>query len=90
MEKETKHYTLASFLKATKPLVRKEILEKYPNLDMELYDYVADMYFHLLQLMAVQEIKAFDNKEYPILQLINRQLRKHGMSITKWGIMLNF
>ena len=90
MEKETKHYTLASFLKATKPLVRAEIVEKYPNINMEYYDYVADMYFCVLELMVVQEIKCMDKKEYPTVQLINRQLRKHGMSITKWGIMLNF
>lgn len=90
MEKKTKHYTLTSFLKATKPLVRAEIVEIYPHLNMELYDYVADMYFYLLRLMVVQEIKAFNKEEYPIVQLINHQLRKHGMSITKWGIMLNF
>lgn len=90
MKKETKHYTLASFLKATKPLVRAEIVEIYPHLNMEYYDLVADMYFYVLELMVVQEIKAMDKKEYPIVQLINHQLRKHGMSITKWGIMLNF
>lgn len=90
MKKETKHYTLASFLETTKPLVREEIVEEYPNLNMEYYDLVADMYFNVLGLMVVQEIKAMHKKEYPIVQLINRQLRKHGMSITKWGIMLNF
>ena len=90
MEKETKHYTLASFLKATKPLVRAEIVEIYPHLNMEYYDYVADMYFYVLELMVVQEIKDMDKKEFPIVQLINHQLRKHGLSITKWGIMLNF
>lgn len=90
MKKETKHYTLASFLERAKPLVRKEILEIYPHLNMEYYDYVADMYFYVLGLMVVQEIKAMDKEEYPIVQLINHQLRKHGMSITKWGIMLNF
>ena len=90
MKKEAKHYTLASFLKATKPLVRAEIVEIYPHLDMELYDYVADMYFYMLRLMVVQEIKAWNKEEYPIVQLINHQLRKHGMSITKRGIMLNF
>lgn len=90
MKKETKHYTLASFLKATKPLVRAEIVEIYPHLNMEYYDLVADMYFYVLELMVVQEIKAMDKGEYPIVQLINHQLRKHGMSITKWGIMLNF
>lgn len=90
MEKETKHYTLASFLGAAKPLVREEIVEKYPNLNMEYYDAIADVYFNVLGLMAVQEIKAMNNKEYPIVLLINQQLRKHGMSITKWGIMLNF
>ena len=73
MKKETKHYTLASFLKATKPLVRAEIVEMYPHLNMEHYDYVADMYFSVLGLMVVQEIKAMDKKEYPILQLINHQ-----------------
>ena len=90
MKKETKHYTLASFLKATKPLVRAEIVEIYPHLNMEYYDLVADMYFYVLELMVVQEIKAMDKGEYPIVQLINHQLRKHGMSVTKWGIMLNF
>ena len=90
MKKETKHYTLASFLKATKPLVRAEIVEIYPHLNMEYYDCVADMYFYVLGLMVVQEIKAMNNEKFPIVQLINHQLRKHGMSITKWGIMLNF
>lgn len=90
MEKEEKHYTLDSFLETTKPLVRAEIVEKYPNLNMEYYDYVADMYFNVLGLMVVQEIKAMDDKKYPTVQLINQQLRKHGISITKWGIMLNF
>ena len=90
MEKETKHYTLASFLKATKPLVRAEIVEIYPHLNMEYYDLVADMYFYVLELMVVQEIKAMDEGEYPIVQLINHQLKKHGMSVTKRGIMLNF
>ena len=90
MKKETKHYTLASFLKATKPLVRAEIVEIYPHLNMEYYDLVADMYFYVLGLMVVQEIKAMNKVAYPIVQLINHQLRKHGLSITKWGIMLNF
>ena len=90
MKKETKHYTLASFLEKTKPLVRAEILEIYPHLNMEYYDLVADMYFYVLGLMVVQEIKAMVEGEYPIVQLINHQLRKHGMSITKEGIMLNF
>ena len=90
MKKETKHYTLASFIKATKPLVRAEIVEIYPHLNMEYYDLVADMYFYVLELMVVQEIKAMDKGEYPIVQLINHQLRKHGMSITKEGIILNF
>lgn len=90
MKKKTKHYTLTSFLKATKPLVRSEIVEIYPHLNMEYYDYVADMYFYVLELMVVQEIKAMNNEKFPIVQLINQQLRKHGMSITKWGIMLNF
>ena len=90
MKKETKHYTLTSFLETTKPLVRAEIVEIYPHLNMEYYDLVADMYFYMLGLMVVQEIKAMNKKEYPIVQLINHQLRKHGMSITKSGIMLNF
>lgn len=90
MKKETKHYTLASFLQAAKPLVRAEIVEIYPHLNMEYYDYVADIYFYVLRLMVVQEIKAMNKEEFPIVQLINHQLRKHGMSITKWGIMLNF
>lgn len=90
MKKETKHYTLVSFLETTKPLVRAEIVEIYPHLNMEYYDLVADMYFYVLGLMVVQEIKAMDKGEYPIVQLINHQLRKHGMSITKEGIMLNF
>ena len=90
MKKETKHYTLVSFLGTTKPLVRAEIVKIYPHLNMEYYDYVADMYFYMLGLMVVQEIKAMNKEEYPIVQLINHQLRKHGMSVTKWGIMLNF
>lgn len=90
MKKETKHYTLASFLEATKPLVRAEIVKIYPHLNMEYYDKVADMYFYVLRLMVVQEIKAMDKEEYPIVQLINHQLRKHGISVSKWGIMLNF
>lgn len=90
MEKKTKHYTLASFLETAKPLVRAEIVEQYPNLNMEYYDYVADMYFCVLQLMVVQEIKAMNNKEFPIVLLINQQLRKHGMAVSQWGIMLNF
>ena len=90
MKKETKHYTLVSFLETTKPLVRAEIVEIYPHLNMEYYDLVADMYFYVLGLMVVQEIKAMDKGEYPIVQLINHQLRKHGMSITKEGIILNF
>lgn len=90
MKKETKNYTLASFLETTKPLVRAEIVEIYPHLNMEYYDLVADMYFYVLGLMVVQEIKAMNKGEYPIVQLINHQLRKHGLSITKWGIMLNF
>lgn len=90
MEKEAKHYTLVSFLETTKPLVREEIVEKYPNLNMEYYDAIADVYFNVLGLMPVQEIKAMNNKEYPIVQLINRQLRKHGIAVTQWGIMLNF
>lgn len=90
MEKETKHYTLVSFLETTKPLVRAEIVEKYPNLNMEYYDAIADLYFDALRLMVVQEIKAMNNKEYPIVLLINQQLRKHGIAVTQWGIMLNF
>ena len=57
---------------------------------MKYYDLVAEMYFYVLGLMVVQEIKAMNKKEYPIVQLINHQLRKHGISVTKWGIMLNF
>lgn len=90
MKKETKHYTLVSFLETTKPLVRAEIVEIYPHLNMEYYDLVADMYFYVLELMVVQEIKAMTKGEYPIVQLINHQLKKHGMSITECGIMLNF
>ena len=90
MKKETKHYTLVSFLETTKPLVRAEIVEIYPHLNMEYYDLVADMYFYVLRLMVVQEITAMCTDEFPIVQLINHQLRKHGMSITKEGIMLNF
>lgn len=90
MKKETKHYTLVSFLETTKPLVKSEILRQYPHINVEYYDKVADMYFYVLELMVVQEIKAMNKKEYPIVQLINHQLRKHGMSVTKWGIMLNF
>lgn len=90
MEKEAKHYTLVSFLETTKPLVREEIVEKYPDLNMEYYDTIADMYFNVLRLMVVQEIKAMNNKEFPIVLLINQQLRKHGMAVSQWGIMLNF
>lgn len=90
MKKATKHYTLASFLGTTKPLVKREILREYPHINVEYYDKVADVYFYMLQLMAVQEITAMCTDEFPIVQLINRHLRKHGMSITKEGIMLNF
>ena len=90
MKKETKHYTLVSFLKTTKPLVKREILREYPHINVEYYDKVADVYFYILQLMAVQEITAMCTDEFPIVQLINRHLRKYGMSITKEGIILNF
>lgn len=90
MKKETKHYTLVSFLGTTKPLVKREILREYPHINVEYYDKVADVYFYILQLMAVQEITAMCTDEFPIVQLINRHLRKYGMSITKEGIMLNF
>lgn len=90
MKKATKHYTLVSFLGTTKPLVKQEILREYPHINVEYYDKVADVYFYILQLMAVQEITAMCTDEFPIVQLINRHLRKYGMSITKEGIMLNF
>lgn len=90
MEKETKHYTLVSFLETTKPLVRKEILRQYPHINVEYYDKVADMYFYILRLMVVQEITAMATKEFPIVLMINRQLRKRGMWITRSGIMLDF
>ena len=90
MKKATKHYTLVSFLETTKPIVRASIIEQYPHINIDYYDKVADVYFYMLRLMAVQEITAMCTKEFPIVMLINRQLRKHGMSITKWGIMLNF
>ena len=90
MEKETKHYTLDSFLKKTKPLVRREILREYPHINVDYYDLVAEMYFYVLRLMAVQEITAMCTGEFQIVQLINRHLRKYGMTITKEGIMLNF
>lgn len=90
MKKETKHYTLESFLKATKPLVRAEILRQYPHINVEYYDKVADMYFYVLRLMVVQEITAMCTDEFQIVLLINRQLRKHGIWITKNGIILDF
>lgn len=90
MEKETKHYTLASFLETTKPLVRESIVKQYPNLNMEYYDTVADMYFCVLRLMVVQEITAMTTGEYPIVQLINHELIKHGMWITEKGILLEY
>ena len=90
MEKETKHYTLDSFLKKTKPLVRREILREYPHINVDYYDLVAEMYFYVLRLMVVQEITAMCTDEFQIVQLINRHLRKYGMTITQQGIMLNF
>lgn len=90
MKKETKHYTLASFLKATKPLVKSEILRQYPHINVEYYDLVADMYFYVLKLMVVQEITAMCTKEFPIVLLINRHLRKYGMYINRKGIVLDF
>lgn len=90
MSKTKKHYTLVSFLGTTKPLVKKEILREYPHINVDYYDKVADVYFYMLQLMAVQEITAMCTDEFPIVQLINHHLRKYGMTITQRGIMLNF
>lgn len=90
MKKETKHYTLVSFLKTTKPLVRAEILRQYPTINVEYYDKAADIYFYILSMMVEQEITAMCTKDFPIVLLINRQLRKHGMWITKAGIILDF
>ena len=90
MEKETKHYTLDSFLKKTKPLVRREILREYPHINVDYYDLVAEMYFYVLRLMVVQEITAMCTGEFQIVQLINRHLRKYGMTITEKGIVLDF
>ena len=90
MKKETKHYTLASFLKTTKPLVRQEIVREYPHINVEYYDLVADMYFYVLELMVVQEITAMCTEKFPIVQLINRHLRKYGMYINRKGIVLDF
>lgn len=90
MKKETKHYTLVSFLETTKPLVRQEIIREYPHINVDYYDKVADMYFYILRLMVVQEITAMCTDEFPIIQLINRHLRKYGMAITQEGIILNF
>lgn len=90
MKKETKHYTLDSFLKKTKPLVKQEILREYPHINVDYYDLVAEMYFYVLRLMVVQEITAMCTDKFPIVQLINRHLRKYGMTITQRGIMLNF
>lgn len=90
MKKETKHYTLDSFLKKTKPLVRREILREYPHINVDYYDLVAEMYFYVLRLMVVQEITEMCTDKFPIVQLINRHLKKYGMTITQQGIMLNF
>lgn len=90
MEKETKHYTLDSFLKKTKPLVKREILREYPHINVDYYDLVAEMYFYVLRLMVVQEITEMCTDKFPIVQLINHHLRKYGMTITQRGIMLNF
>lgn len=90
MKKETKHYTLVSFLETTKPLVKSEILRQYPHINVEYYDKVADMYFYILRLMVVQEITAMCTDEFPIVQLINRHLRKYGMYINRKGIVLDF
>ncbi len=90
MSKATKHYTLVSFLQTTKPLVKREILREYPHINVEYYDKVADVYFYMLQLMAVQEITAMCTDKFPIVQLINRHLRKYGMYINRKGIVLDF
>lgn len=90
MKKETKHYTLVSFLETTKPLVRQEILREYPHINVNYYDLVADMYFYVLRLMVVQEITAMCTDKFPIVQLINRHLRKYGMYINRKGIVLDF
>ena len=90
MEKGTKHYTLASFIETTKPLIRAELAEEYPNLNMDYYDDIADMYFYVLSIMAVKEITAMANAENPTVNLINHKLRKYGMWITKNGIIINF
>lgn len=90
MKKETKHYTLVSFLKTTKPLVKREILREYPHINVEYYDTIAEMYFYALSLMVVQEITAMCTDEFPIIQLINRHLRKYGMYINRKGIVLDF
>lgn len=90
MKKKEKNYTLVSFLKTTKPLVRAAIVEQYPTLNMDYYDKVADMYFYVLSLMVVKEITAMSTEDFPIVMLINRQLRKHGMWITKSGIILGY
>lgn len=90
MKKETKHYTLASFLETTKPLVRQEIIREYPHINVNYYDVVADMYFYVLRLMVVQEITAMCTDKFPIVQLINRHLRKYGMYINRKGIVLDF
>lgn len=90
MKKETKHYTLVSFLETTKPLVKQEILREYPHINVNYYDLVADMYFYVLRLMVVQEITAMCTDKFPIVQLINRHLRKYGMYINRKGIVLDF
>lgn len=90
MSKAKKHYTLVSFLGTTKPLVKREILREYPHINVEYYDKVADAYFYMLQLMPVQEITAMCTDKFPIVQLINRHLRKYGMYINRKGIVLDF
>lgn len=90
MIKAKKHYTLISFIETTKPIVRASIIEQYPHINIDYYDKVADVYFYMLRLMAVQEITAMCTKEFPIVMLINRQLRKYGMYINRKGIVLDF
>lgn len=90
MSKAKKNYTLVSFLRTTKPLVKKEILREYPHINVDYYDKVADMYFYVLRLMVVQEITAMCTEEFPIVLLINRHLRKYGMYINRKGIVLDY
>lgn len=90
MKKETKYYTLDSFLKKTKPLVKREILREYPHINVEYYDLVAEMYFYILRLMVVKKITEMCTDKFPTVQLINNHLRKYGMTITQQGIMMNF